>query len=110
MNYTSMLKRTCPKCQKGHMFTGWFKMNANCPVCGMKFEREAGYYTGAMFISWFFQVFIVGPVCLTMMFTGFPLWQTLLVSAALLVIFTPLFFQYSRVIWLYLDFTIFHPE
>ncbi len=92
------------------MFSGWFKMNSTCPVCGMEFEREAGYYTGAMFISWFFQIFIVGPVSLAMMFTGFLFWQIILVSAALLVIFTPLFFQYSRVLWLYLDYTIFHPE
>lgn len=85
-------------------------MHRHCPVCKMAFEREAGYYTGAMFINWFLAIFIVGPVWLGMILTRQDFFLTMSVTAILLIVCLPLFFQYSRTIWLYLDYYIFHPE
>lgn len=92
------------------MFHGILKMNEACPVCGMKFEREEGYYTGAMFINWLIIVFLIGPVWVTMFFTGVGFWTTFTVTAILLIVLTPFIIQYSRAIWLYLDFYVFHSE
>ncbi len=106
----AILKKVCPRCKTGEIFAGWFTMNPVCPVCGMNFHRESGYYTGAMFINWFFAVFIIAPVWVTLMLNHSPFWQIMLATITLLVLFAPLFFQYSRVIWLYIDFIFFHPE
>ena len=34
------------------MFSGRFTMNPTCPVCGHRFEREQGFFQGAMYVSW----------------------------------------------------------
>ncbi len=42
------LRQRCPVCGKGKIFQGFFKTYERCPVCGFIFEREPGYYTGAI--------------------------------------------------------------
>ena len=47
----------CPRCRTGDIFRssifrGFPKMHECCPVCGLKFEREEGYFLGAMYISY----------------------------------------------------------
>ena len=110
MNYLAMMRQRCPRCLKGAMFESSFKMKSHCPVCEFKYEREEGYYTGAMFINWFFAVFLIGPVWVSMLLTGQSPWLTVIVTTVLLLLCTPLFFRYSRVLWLYFDFYFFHPE
>ena len=49
----------CPNCKKGKMFNhvGNFllfrmsKMNTICNVCNFKFEKEPGFFFGAVFVS-----------------------------------------------------------
>jgi uncharacterized protein (DUF983 family) len=45
------LTRRCPRCGSGHLFRHWVEMVPDCPRCGLHFEREAGYWTGAMAIN-----------------------------------------------------------
>ena len=42
----------CPRCLSGRVWQGMFSMNEPCPVCGLRFERETGYWTGAMVASY----------------------------------------------------------
>jgi uncharacterized protein (DUF983 family) len=41
------LGRQCPNCG-GPAFAGWWKLRPHCPVCGHRFERESGYWVGAV--------------------------------------------------------------
>ena len=41
----------CPRCHHGKVFNGIFSMNVRCPVCRLVFEREPGYFLGAMYVS-----------------------------------------------------------
>jgi uncharacterized protein (DUF983 family) len=43
------IRQRCPQCRKGALFASrWgFKLNERCPVCGLKFDRGNGYFTGA---------------------------------------------------------------
>ena len=52
------LRLKCPRCGEGHMFSGLFKMRSECGSCHFRFEREAGYFVGAMYISYGATVFI----------------------------------------------------
>ena len=52
----SILQQRCPRCRRGKVFRysvfrGFPKMHERCPVCDLKFEREPGYFLGAMYIS-----------------------------------------------------------
>ena len=45
------LVRRCPRCGGGHLFDGWFRLRDRCPGCGMKFEREEGFWLGGYVIN-----------------------------------------------------------
>ena len=77
-------------------------MNARCPGCGLVFEREPGYFTGAMVVSYTLAV----AVYLALVAILWSLWplELALVAAGLLFLATvPGIFRYSRVIWMYFD-------
>lgn len=107
-----ILSNECPRCDNGKVFRdksfyfsfGFPKMNTHCPNCSYKFEREPGFFIGAMYISYaltigesiityliaqqFFEklfdvriVFVVLPVLLLLMFVNI---------------------RISRMVWMYL--------
>jgi uncharacterized protein (DUF983 family) len=45
------LVRHCPRCGSGHLFTSWFRLRDRCPGCGMRFEREEGFWLGGYVIN-----------------------------------------------------------
>src|SRR2546422_5139223 len=63
---SAILHQKCPRCHSGaifrsSIFRGLVKMNERCPVCDLKFEREEGYFLGAMYISYGLAlIFIIG--------------------------------------------------
>lgn len=44
-------RRRCARCGAGHLFRRWFHMVDDCPGCGLHFEREQGYWTGALAVN-----------------------------------------------------------
>jgi uncharacterized protein (DUF983 family) len=44
----------CPNCGGGHLFkTGrLFELNHACPDCGLKFEKDEGFYLGALSLNY----------------------------------------------------------
>src|SRR5579863_9376674 len=54
---SALLRQVCPRCRAARIFrrsifTGFPRMWGCCPNCGLKFEREQGYFLGAMYISY----------------------------------------------------------
>jgi uncharacterized protein (DUF983 family) len=41
----------CPRCNGGKLFKRWFTMAERCPRCGMRFEREEGFFLGAYVVN-----------------------------------------------------------
>jgi uncharacterized protein (DUF983 family) len=81
---------SCPRCLQGKLFTGLVTMPDNCPVCGLRFEREPGYFSGAMYVSYTLAVLSIVPFWLFLLFTGRPLWLTMLIPTVQLLLTTPL--------------------
>ena len=102
----SIARQLCPKCEQGKMFTGLFGMRPECEVCHLKFEREEGYWTGAMLINWVLVWCVLCPIWVVMFIKRIPFPAILLATVVLLIVLLPLFFRYSRAIWLYLDHTV----
>ena len=78
-------------------------MNRQCPVCGIAFEREPGYFLGAMYFSYAMAVVAVTPVVLAGLACGWSYPVTGAVSGGLLVVLAPWLFRYSRILWMYMD-------
>ena len=102
----------CPECRRGKVFANLFlKMNPTCPVCGLKFEREPGYFLGAMYFSY---AMAIPP--LTAM-TLLQKWRSPERSMASCIVVSALVFiplvvpivRFSRVLWLHFD-RFFDPQ
>jgi uncharacterized protein (DUF983 family) len=46
------LRMKCPCCGRGPLFRRPYRMYHECPLCGLGFYRESGYYVGAMIINY----------------------------------------------------------
>lgn len=99
-----ILHHVCPRCRQGPIFRGWLAMNDNCPVCDLRFNREQGYYVGAMYVS--YALSIPPVLALLLIFWRLAGWSfTTAVIAAFVAYlpFVPFAVRLSRVIWIYID-------
>jgi uncharacterized protein (DUF983 family) len=100
-----LLLQRCPRCREGKVFKGAFAMNEPCPVCGLAFQREEGYFLGAMYTSYALAVLIVVPLFFLTQWL-LPGWRgewVALIAVLPYLPLTPLVFRYSRLLWIYLD-------
>ncbi|WP_255517967.1 DUF983 domain-containing protein [Fulvivirga sp. M361] len=79
------------------------KMNPDCPNCGLHFEREPGFFFGAMYISYAFSVaiFVTVGVALTVL-GDYPLYVYLIGIIGSVILLLPVSFRYSRILFLHL--------
>jgi uncharacterized protein (DUF983 family) len=106
----ALLNGKCPHCRKGDIFKFSLKhtakfaeMNSNCSNCGVSFEPEPGFYYGAMFVSYGFNVMLLIAIWLFIYVLFDPSDWVYMVAIPLgAVLFTPLFFRYSRILFLHM--------
>ena len=85
-------------------------MHTDCLHCGLKFEREQGYFVGAIYINYAATAgvaivgFLILEACTTLSVTAqIVLWSIFGVA------FPLFFFRYSKSLWLAFDYFI-NPE
>ena len=44
--YVTAVLNQCPHCQQGQLFHGWIRLPPTCDICGARFERWPGAWTG----------------------------------------------------------------
>ena len=103
LNLKAIALQRCPRCNRGQVFHGLASTNRACPVCGLIFERDTGYFTGAMYASYALGMVTSFPVWMTMLILGIDPFIIVGVAVAQILITLPLLFRYSRVIWLHFD-------
>jgi uncharacterized protein (DUF983 family) len=100
----SGIRLRCPRCGVGRLYVKSFKMFDHCPNCDLKFEREQGYFIGAMYINYAATVAIAVPGYLLLdVFASLTINQQLALWVPFAVIFPLLFFHHARSLWLVLD-------
>lgn len=95
----------CPRCGRGQIFRGRFAMNPECPSCGLQFEREPGYFTGAMYVSYILALPVLAT-CIGIVYLVAPSLSfeaTVGAGALLFLPAVPMIFRYSRILWIHLD-------
>jgi uncharacterized protein (DUF983 family) len=107
--FYSAVANKCPRCHIGRVFVNGnpysFKngltMNKVCPHCHLKYEREVGYFYGAMYVSYAIQL-----ICLSVIFALSLLWWHLEpFTLVITIIITtssifPITFRCSRIAWI----------
>jgi hypothetical protein len=103
--FWAILRQRCPRCREGRMFRGMFEMNDPCPVCGQLFQREEGYFLGAMYFSYALATGVLLPLYLVvwLLLPGQDTLVIALIATLLYIPFIPVVFRYSRVLWIYVD-------
>ncbi|MBI1950685.1 MAG: DUF983 domain-containing protein [Acidobacteria bacterium] len=106
-----VLRQRCPRCLKGRVFRGHLTMHDACPACGLVFEREPGYFVGAMYVSYAMAIpaYLLAVVLLRFLFRRLSDLAVLAAGLPIICLCAPLLFRYSRVIWMHVDRTI-DPE
>ncbi len=106
--YTTFTNK-CPRCLGGKMFENdnpyvlknGIKMNETCSACGLKYEREPGFFYGAMYVSYALLsgVFIFWYVLDSLWLNLRTSYLLTIIVLSILLLF-PLAYRWSRSIWL----------
>ena len=99
----AIILQRCPVCLEGKPFRSMLGMHPDCPVCGIHFERESGYFLNSMFVAYAFGFLIFGPLALVLYLTGVPTIPFSIIMVGLLLVSWPLIFRYSRIVWMHID-------
>lgn len=107
----AIILEKCPRCRQGDMFayplyqvTKFDKMHKTCPHCNFVFDREPGFFDGAMYVSYVLSVglFLSVGLVLYVVFGNPETWVYITTVVVLNILLIPSFFRYSRVLYLYL--------
>jgi len=95
------LRLRCPRCGETRLYRGWFAMHERCAACGYRYEREQGYFIGAIYINYAATIAVAaGGVILLDDLVGLSLRTQLVLGIALAALVPLVFFRYSRSLWL----------
>ncbi|HUG67328.1 MAG TPA: DUF983 domain-containing protein [Pirellulaceae bacterium] len=103
MKLLAVIRLRCPRCLKGKVFRSFWRLNQKCPECGLGFEREPGFFTGAMYFSYGLGILIAAPLSIYLFLRGFNEIAIFAIVLAQLAVVSPLLFRYSRVAWMHFD-------
>ena len=104
-----MLRQTCPRCRVGRIypssvFRGFPKMNDQCAVCRLWFEREEGYFLGAMIVDYALAMVITTSIAaLLWSFTRWSFEKLCVVAILIFLPAVPTVTRLGRVLWIYFD-------
>ena len=97
----------CPRCGRSALYRGWFRMHERCASCGLRYEREQGYFVGAIYVNYAVTVVVAAGTVLVLDWTiGLSLAAQLTVGIALGALVPVVFFRYARSLWLSLDYLV----
>jgi uncharacterized protein (DUF983 family) len=102
----------CPYCGKGKLFRRGFTMYEKCPVCGWRYEREEGYWTGAvavnLVVTELLIALVVVPLAVALALAQKPITLLLIIGLPMPFILPFLFFRHAKSLWMSIDFML-HP-
>lgn len=105
----SILHFKCPYCHEGEFFVSRNPydlskagdLHKQCSVCKRKYEREPGFYYGAMYVSYALGVALCVSVYIAaiVLFPDAAIWTRIVAVLSALVVLGPLLYALSKVLW-----------
>lgn len=98
------LRLRCPLCGQGKLFRTFFRMHRTCRVCGLKFERDLGYFVGGLELHWI-STYVLGVAGYFMASPLLPAgdWQPLAAYLAPACVLAVVLYRPARSLWMALD-------
>jgi len=102
----------CPRCRVGEIYTHrayslkFTKMHTCCPQCGHRYEKEPGFFDGAMYVSYGMNVALfVNVLIITYLIIGRQkelMWVYMVNIMGVNLTLIPVLFRFSRVLYMYI--------
>jgi uncharacterized protein (DUF983 family) len=116
----SAINLKCPRCGGGDLYEkdtfppkkGWFSMKTHCSQCGLKFEKEIGFFYGAMYVSYMLNIalFVTVTVSYYLFLEDIVNWGWYITGYVVLTFFLIRWiYRMSRSIWL-MFFVSYEPD
>lgn len=105
------LRLRCPWCGEAGMFRGLLAMHERCSACGLRFEREPGYFLGSIYFN--YGVSVVVAIALHLVLSAELGWSAPAELAVILPIVVAIglaLFRFARALWLAFDLQFDPPE
>ena len=103
------LTRRCARCGSRHLFKHWMTMVPDCPRCGLHFEREQGYWAGALAIN----MILVGGlfaiafgIAIVLTLPDIPVGPLLAILVPIMIIGPIVAYPFSKTIWVAIDLAL----
>ncbi len=79
-------------------------MYERCPACGLKFEREDGYFLGAMYIGYALGIGAITVfAAMVWALLKWPLMKSVVAGIVLFLPLAPVLTWMARILWIYMD-------
>ncbi len=100
----------CPRCGLGPLFRSDVRMHRRCPLCGLSYYPESGFYLGGMILNYIVTVWIIIALyLLSLLLPDLTAW-TVNVKILLWMIFTVAIslslWRHTRSLWLGLNYWV----
>ncbi len=102
------IRLRCPRCGVGKLFRHGYQMYESCGACGWVFEREEGYWTGAIAVNLIVTEALIFGAIFPLLITQASVVLTAVVGLLLAVLTPLLFYRHSKSLWMTMDFFL-HP-
>jgi uncharacterized protein (DUF983 family) len=105
------MKLRCPACGEGELYQTLFRMNKQCPFCEFVYQREQGYFVGAIYVnvivteSLIFFTYLASLLLLPA--SSGTIYTALFVMALTIPV---IFYRHARSLWLGFDYFVDPPD
>ncbi|MFI5274381.1 MAG: DUF983 domain-containing protein [Ktedonobacterales bacterium] len=100
------LRQRCPRCGRGKLFKHGFTMYERCPSCGWVYEREEGYWTGAVAVNLVLTELIAAAIVIPLAARQFNPLLLYGLGIPLIALLPLLFYRITKGIWMSIDFIL----
>ena len=108
--FMKIMNEKCPNCGRGNVFKKKEKfielpvMKEDCDLCHYHFDREPGYFLGAMYVSYGMAVLegIIAFLIASSFIKEFSGLALASIVVGVIVVFSIPNFKFSRIIWMYI--------
>jgi uncharacterized protein (DUF983 family) len=98
--------KRCARCGSGNLFHHWTTMLPDCPRCGLHFERESGYWAGALAINFLCTgglIFVAFGVVLAATLPDVNVVLTLSILGPIAIFGPIVWYPFSKTLWVAVD-------
>ena len=105
----ALIAQKCPRCRQGNMFESntysftTFNPIKRCTHCGLDFDIEPGFFTGAMYFSYAINVAIIAFMGVMLnIFFELNIYVLMSIVLSVVTLLIPFNFRYSRMLMMYM--------